>query len=86
MNEWTPKDIRTLRIRLKLSQERFGELLGVTRVYVNYLEKGVKTPSTTLKLLLNYVEKDFKGKGNEKEKGGTHGRGKGKKGPSKRDL
>ena len=70
MREWTPEEIKNLRKRLKAPQWRFAELLGVTRVYVNYLEKGVKTPSMTLKLLLNYVERDLRNKKPRKGKEG----------------
>lgn len=53
---------------MNLSQKAFGELLGVTRNYIYYLEKGVKEPSKTLKLLLDCIEKE-KGKGGEKKHG-----------------
>ncbi len=58
MDEWTKEEIKGLRAVLGVSQEAFATMLGVTRVYVNYLEKGVKTPSKMLKLLLSYVERD----------------------------
>ena len=60
MKTWTPKQIKALREKYKLSQIKLGELLGVTTNYVYLLEKGVKEPSKTLKLLLNYVETDLK--------------------------
>ena len=41
---------------MKLTQQVFVELVGVTRVYVNYLEKGVRSPSKTLCILLNCME------------------------------
>ena len=67
MKNWTREKIRTLRDRCKLSQKAFSELLGVTENYVYLLERGVKTPSKTLKLLMDCIEKDlkkgFKGKG-----------------------
>jgi DNA-binding transcriptional regulator YiaG len=71
MKEWTPKKIKGLRQRLNLSQTAFGELLGITRIHVYYIEKGVKTPSKTLRLLLDCVEKE-KGKGGEKKHGKRH--------------
>jgi DNA-binding transcriptional regulator YiaG len=71
MKEWTSKKIKGLRQRLNLSQTAFGELLGITRIHVYYIEKGVKTPSKTLRLLLDCVEKE-KGKGGEKKHGKRH--------------
>jgi DNA-binding transcriptional regulator YiaG len=76
MRKWSPKDILKLRDRYNLSQPVFGELLGVTGNYVYLLEKGVKTPSKTLRLLLDCVERQV----NEKEKG------KGEKDHGKRNL
>jgi transcriptional regulator with XRE-family HTH domain len=68
LHEWNSEEIRRLRILLKLTQKDFAELLGVTRVYVNYLERRVRTPRKTLNLLLSYVEKELNE--NEKGKGG----------------
>jgi DNA-binding transcriptional regulator YiaG len=86
MKEWNADEIKQLRTRYGITQRAFADLLGVTRVYVGLLERRDKTPSTSLKLLLNYVERDLRERENEKGKGGTHGRAKGKKGTSKRDL
>ena len=58
MKQWTPKQIKALRKRLKLSQEAFGNLIGVTRTYVNLMERGVKIPSLTLKVLFSCLEKN----------------------------
>jgi DNA-binding transcriptional regulator YiaG len=63
MKGWKPQDILAFRSRLELSRQAFGELLGVSRIHIYYIEKGVKEPSKTLKLLLSYIEK-------EKRKGG----------------
>jgi len=67
MREWTPKEIKRLKQTLKLSQKAFGNLLGVTRQYIYYLERGERLPNKTLQLLLNCVEektkKTKKGKG-----------------------
>lgn len=63
MNKWTPERIKKLRTRLNLTQKAFGELVGVTSVYVSYLEKGeVKTPGKTLCILLDCIDKRTKGK------------------------
>jgi len=56
MKAWNPIEIRRLRKSLDLYQRELAELLGVTREYIILLEKGVKTPSKTLRLLLNCVE------------------------------
>ncbi len=37
-------------------------MIGVTERYVIYLEKGVKLPSTTLKILLSMIDEKEKGK------------------------
>lgn len=57
MAKWTPQNIRKLRKDLGLTQLEFGKSLGVTGVYIGYLEKGdKKKPSTTLQLLLDTVK------------------------------
>ena len=56
MDKWTPDKIRELRQSLELTQEKFSVLIGVTDIYVNYLEKGVRTPGKTLQILLNCIE------------------------------
>ncbi|OGW56024.1 MAG: hypothetical protein A2Y81_00785 [Nitrospirae bacterium RBG_13_43_8] len=72
MKQWKPEDIKRLRKKLKLSQVALADLLGVSGNYVYLLEKGVKTASTTLKLLLDCVEEKEKGKGGEKKHGKRH--------------
>jgi len=56
MKSWTPNQIASLRNKHGLSRQQLGDLLGVTRIYIHYLERGEKTPSKTLKLLLDCVE------------------------------
>lgn len=68
MKAWEPDEIKDLRKRLKLSQVDFGKQIGVSGNYVYLLEKGVKKPGKTLKLLLGRIEKE---KGGEKK----HGKG-----------
>ncbi len=58
---WTPAEIRALRSRLGLYQKDFAQMIGVTERYVIYLEKGVKVPSATLKILLSMIDEE-KGK------------------------
>ncbi len=63
MKDWKPKDIKRLKIKYGLSQRTLGNLLGVSRNYIYYLERGEKTPSKTLRLLLDCVEEKLKKKG-----------------------
>jgi len=65
MNFWTPEDIKNLKRKYGLSQKRLSELLGVSRIHIYYLEKGVRKPSKTLRLLLDCIERQLK----ENEKG-----------------
>jgi len=67
MKEWTDKNIKELRDNFKLSQRALGDSLGVSGNYIYLLEKGVKKPSKTLKLLLDCIEKE---KGKEVKKHG----------------
>ncbi|MHC4182600.1 MAG: helix-turn-helix transcriptional regulator [Planctomycetota bacterium] len=60
MKPWKPDKIKKLREKYKLSQRAFGELLGVTRMHIYYIERGEKTPSKTLSLLLDCVEEKLK--------------------------
>lgn len=60
MNVWTPEQIKQLRQSLRLTQKAFGEMIGTTREYVNFLEKGVRSPGKTLCILLNCIEKKEK--------------------------
>jgi DNA-binding XRE family transcriptional regulator len=69
--QWSPIEIKEFRKRLKFRQVDFAELVGVTRMYVVLLEKGVRNPSKTLKILLSMMEQREHEKGNENEtKGG----------------
>ncbi len=58
METWKPEEIKSLRKGLRLSQVDFAARIGVTGNYVWMLEKGVKTPSDTLCLLLDYIERE----------------------------
>ena len=74
MKNWTSKEIKNLREKHNLSQPAFGNLLGVTGNYIYLLEKGVKTPSKTLRLLLDCVERQFKENEKGKESDKKHGK------------
>lgn len=54
--------MKNFRKQLGLYQKDFAELIGVTRLYVIYLEKGVRRPSKTLRILLGVLEQIEKGK------------------------
>jgi DNA-binding transcriptional regulator YiaG len=56
MKEWKKEEIREFRKALRLSQEKFAKLLGVSRVYVMMLETGKRKPSSVLKKLLDCLE------------------------------
>ncbi len=66
MKKWTSKELKALRKRYKLSQRKLSELSGVTEHYIYLLERGVRTSSNTLSLLLNCVEEKLKRKGDKK--------------------
>ena len=55
--KWTPDKIRELRTSMNLTQKKFAVLIGVTAIYVNYLEKGVRNPGKTMQILLDCIEK-----------------------------
>jgi DNA-binding transcriptional regulator YiaG len=67
MNAWLPDDIKTLRKALGLSQAAFAERIGVSRNYVYLLEKEVKRPSKTLRILLDMIQAQLKGHEQGKE-------------------
>ncbi len=71
MKKWNKEEIKELRVKLKLSQAKFGELVGTSDNYIYMLEKGVRNASKTLKILLGYIERELV----KKEKGeGKHGK------------
>jgi DNA-binding transcriptional regulator YiaG len=58
MKKWKSQEIKKLRSCLGLTQTEFGVLLGVSENYIYLLESGRKCPGKTLKLLLNYIDRD----------------------------
>jgi DNA-binding transcriptional regulator YiaG len=56
MKNWKPKEIKEFRKQSGLYQKDFAYKIGVTERYVIYLEKGVRKPSKTLKILLSIME------------------------------
>ena len=65
MKNWTPEEIKEFRKQLNLYQKDFAQKIGVTERYVIYLEKGVRQPSKTLKILLTIFEEQENEKGKE---------------------
>lgn len=54
--QWTPDEIRGFRKKLGLTQVQFAAVLGVTQVYISYMEGGVKGPGRTMRLFLDCLE------------------------------
>jgi DNA-binding XRE family transcriptional regulator len=71
MPTWTPDKIRELRKLMELTQWAFAERIGVTRQYVNFLEKGVRRPSKTLCILMDWIAEKENKRGKES---GEHGK------------
>jgi DNA-binding transcriptional regulator YiaG len=63
MKQWTPGEIRDFRNLLGMSQTEFALLLGVTQVYISYMEGGLKRPGKILKKLLDCLEREPKQEG-----------------------
>lgn len=73
MKTWTRKQIREFRNSMGLNQTAFGREIGVTQVYVSYLEGGMRRPGKTLKLLLDCMEREMgRRERKEGEKNGDH--------------
>lgn len=68
MKTWTSKEIKALRTKHQFSQTTFANLVGVSGNYIYLMEKGVKSPSKTLRLLLDCVEEKLKKKKERKVK------------------
>lgn len=58
--EWFPDNIKTLRKNCKLSRRELGRLVGSTDDYIASVEKGLKKPCMSLKILLDYLENQLK--------------------------
>ncbi len=69
---WTPEEIKKLREHNGLSQKKLADLTGVSLNYIHLLEKGKKTPSKTLCLLLDCIAERLRQEAASDE-GGTHG-------------
>lgn len=60
MKNWLPEDIKKLRAEHNLTQTSLGRLMGVTRNYIHYLEKGEIEVGTTFNLMLDQIESGLK--------------------------
>jgi len=59
MKQWTSEQIESFRKDYKLTRRAMGELLGVTVSTIYQWERKLKQPSTTEKILLSRIEKEF---------------------------
>jgi DNA-binding XRE family transcriptional regulator len=71
MKDWMQKDIKDFREEMGLTQTAFGQLIGVSRNFVYYLERGERKASKTLKLLLDCIYEKEKRKGGKKNAKGS---------------
>ena len=57
-----PKKIKEIRKALGMNQVKFGDTIGISQGFLSDLEKGSKTPSKSLSLLLKklYQDQDVK--------------------------
>ena len=57
-----PKKIKEMRKALGMNQVKFGDTIGISQGFLSDLEKGSKTPSKSLSLLLKklYQDQDVK--------------------------
>jgi len=85
MSKWTPERIRKFRETLGLYQKELAKILGVTEVYVNYLENGKRKPSKTLEQLLDCLERENQSL-RDANKNKTEKQNKKRKGVSKSEL
>ena len=50
--------IKAMRKKLRMTQVKFASTLGISQGFLSDLEKGTKTPSKSLSLLLNKLQSD----------------------------
>ena len=60
IKEWTPEKMARFRKKYRLTRRELGELLGVKVMAIYHWEKGLRSISKTIKILLTRVEKDFR--------------------------
>ena len=57
-DEYSPAAVKSLRHRLGMSQGAFAELLGVSRIWVQGWERGVRQPSALARRLMDTIQAD----------------------------
>src|SRR5689334_17553368 len=57
-SNYSPMAVKRLRDRLKMSQAVFAELLGVSRIWVQGWERGVRQPSPLARRLMDTIRAD----------------------------
>ena len=62
MKDWTSKQISKFRKINRLTQQQFGELVGVSKTTVYQWERGGRKPSKTAKILMSKIEENFEQK------------------------
>jgi putative transcriptional regulator len=58
IEQFTPREIRSLRVSLKMSQHDFAKLLGVSSETLAKWEQGVNAPAGSSSRLLQILKKD----------------------------
>ena len=56
MKNWLPEDIKKLRAEHDLTQATLGKLMGVTRNYIHYVEKGEIQADSSFHIMLDQIE------------------------------
>jgi DNA-binding transcriptional regulator YiaG len=60
IKDWTPAQLAKSRKKYRLPRRELGELLGVKVMAIYHWEKGLRSISKTIKILLSRIEKDFR--------------------------
>jgi len=56
--QWDKEKIKQFRKSLNLTQKQFGNLIGVSEVYIRMLELGLRKPSKVLVNLLECIKRE----------------------------
>ena len=60
IKDWTPEQMEKFRKKYRLTRRELGELLGVKVMAIYHWERGLRSISKTIKILLTRIEKDFR--------------------------
>jgi len=69
MKDWTPEEVEAFRKKHSLTRKALSKLTGVTISSIYQWERGLKTPSSTTKILLSRIEQEYKEMKTKKGKG-----------------